>query len=177
MIIIYHDVGGAHSTQAAAWAHLNRLPEGRIPTSEELLAIPLFDKAEKKDMGRIILAGIDEYGNSVYTLGRQYSDTVVIPALKDFHKVMGGNPDELMLVNMKPTINLLMKIGGFSSRRLHLVSFGRPIVTRGTQKAYPEIMNLVQAVKREAKVHSIKPQPARKLYDEPILTINKTPRL
>ena len=74
-------------------------------------------------------------------------------------------------------INLLMKIGGFSSRRLHLVSFGRPIVTRGTQKAYPNILKLVQFVKKEALVRAKKPQRANKIYDEHILPTNKAPRL
>lgn len=150
MFIIYHDVGGAHSTQTAAWVHLNRLPKDRPPTPEEIQAIPMFDRAEKSDQGRIIEAGIDEWGNRICTLGRQYTDKITIPALQDLCNLLGKN-GEMLLVNMKDTINLLMKIGGFSSRRLHLVSFGRPIVTKGTIQAYPNILRLVDSVKMKIK--------------------------
>lgn len=151
MIIIYHDVGGAHSTQTAAFVHLNLLPKDRVPSASELMAIPRFDKAEKSDHGRIQLAGMDEYGNAVYTLGRENAEKITIPALKDLYVLLKGSLDGLILVNMKPTINLLMKIGGYSSRRLHFVSFGRPIVIKGTQKAYFNIVSLVDKVKTAIK--------------------------
>lgn len=151
MLVIYHDVGGAHSTQTAAWLHLNRLPTDRTPTAEELMAIPLFDKAEKLDHGRIKLTGVDEWGNNVYTLGREYTDGITVPALEDLHTILTGSCDDLILVNMKPTINLLMKIGGYSSRRLKFVNLGRPIVIKGTQQAYPNIVRLVESVKNEIR--------------------------
>jgi hypothetical protein len=147
LIIIYHDVGGAHSTQTAAALHLNLLPQDRIPTAEEFMALPRFDRAEKKDHGRIQLAGIDEFGNTVYTFAREYTEKVTIPALKDLYVLIKGDLNGLILVNMKPTINLLMKIGGYSSRRWHLVKFGRPIVIKGTQKAFFNIVRLVDQVK------------------------------
>lgn len=151
LIIIYHDVGGAHSTQTAASLHLNLLPKDRVPTAEELMALPRFDRAEKSDHGRIQLTGIDEYGNTVYTLGREYTEKMTITALKDLYVLLKGDLDGLIIVNMKPTINLLMKIGGYSSRRLHLVNFGRPIVIKGTQKAFFNIVSLVDQVKEAIK--------------------------
>lgn len=151
MIVVYHDVGGAHSTAAAANIHINKLPIDRVATEEELLNLPTFDKVTKADMGHLIYIGEDELKNKVYTLGRQYKPNLVIPAVKDMYSIVEPNKDELVLVDTMPTVNLLMKIGGFSSRRLHWVSFGRPIVTKGTQQAYMDIVNIVKGVKNSLK--------------------------
>lgn len=151
MIVVYHDVGGAHSTAAAANIHINKLPMDRVATKEELLKLPTFDKMTKADMGHLIYIGDDEYKNKVYTLPRQYKPNLVIPAIKDMHSILEPNVDDLIIVDTMPTVNLLMKIGGFSSRRLHWVSFGRPIVIKGTQQAYMDIVNIVKGVKNNLK--------------------------
>lgn len=151
MIVIYHDVGGAHSTATAANIHINKLPMDRVATKEELLSLPTFDKMKKSDMGHLIYIGDDEYKNRVYTIGRQYRPELVIPAIEDLHSILEPNINDLMIIDTMPTVNLLMKIGGFSSRRLHLVSFGRPIVTKGTQDAYMDIVNVVKGVKNTLK--------------------------
>jgi len=46
-----------------------------------------------------------------------------------------------------------MNIGRFTSRRLQWVSFGRPFVTKGTQQAYMDIVNIVKNVKNNMKNH------------------------
>ncbi|SHK38567.1 DUF3189 family protein [Desulforamulus aeronauticus] len=147
MLIIYYDVGGAHSVQTAAGIHLNVLPQEGSPQPAELFKMKKFDNITKADYGRIIYAGTDEWGNNVYTLSCQYASPVVVPAIRDMHRLAGGNPHELLMVSTLGTINTLMKIGGFTSRRLKWVSFGRPIVVRGTLQAYPQIALLVSEVK------------------------------
>lgn len=69
----------------------------------------------------------------------------------DMHYILHGNNKGLFLVDTKPVVNLLMNIGGFTSRKLHWVSFGRPIVTKGTQQAYMNIVNVVKDVKNNIK--------------------------
>ncbi|GAB6181802.1 DUF3189 family protein [Desulfotomaculum defluvii] len=147
MYIIYYDVGGAHSVQTAAGIHLDILPMEGTPKPEDLFKMKKFDNTSKTDYGRIIYAGTDEFGNRVYTLSCQYASPVVVPAIRDMHQIAGGNPRELLMVSTLGTINLLMKIGGFTSRRLKWVSIGRPIVIKGTIQAYPEIATLVKEVK------------------------------
>jgi hypothetical protein len=58
-----------------------------------------------------------------------------------------GSTDGLLIADTMPAVNTLMKIGGFSSRRLHLVSFGRPIVAYGSLAAYKNICKLVEQIK------------------------------
>ncbi|MBS4539631.1 DUF3189 family protein [Clostridium sp. D2Q-11] len=147
MHIIYHCVGGTHSSAIAAAIHLGMLPNDKKPQLNELMDFPFFDKLKKDQQGRILLRGIDEKGNQVYTISRQFAPELVIPAIIDSYTIAGGNLDNLLLIDTMPAVNLLMKIGGFSSRRLHLVSFGRPIVAKGTLQAYEDLIKIVKDTK------------------------------
>jgi hypothetical protein len=149
MIVIYHDVGGAHSSAIAANIHINSLPYDKVPDKSEILNLPTFDKIEKRDHGHLLYMGVDEFGCSVYTLSRQYQEKLVIHAITDMYKALNRDTNYLYIVSTSPTVNTWMKIGGFSSRRLHWVKFGRPIVTYGTLKAYPQIVELVKDVKNK----------------------------
>lgn len=147
MNIIYHDVGGSHSSVIASYIHLNKLPCDRIPTSQEILDIPMFDKTKSKHIGRLILHGIDEFGNKIYTLSRLYHKHTVINAIRSIPSMIGMNENELLLVDTSPAVNYLMKLGGGSSRRFGMIKFGRPIVAYGTTKAYQDILDIVNKVK------------------------------
>jgi hypothetical protein len=153
MIVIYHDIGGAHSSAVAANIHVNKLPMDKIPDKAEVLNLPTFDKITKQDYGRLLYIGTDEFGAKVYTLSRQYKPDLVIPALSDMYNLLNGSLEGLFFADTSPTVNNLMKIGGFSSRRLNWVSFGRPIVTRGTLDAYMNISALVRITKEYMKKH------------------------
>ncbi len=120
-----------------------------IPSKHDFLGISFYDTLEKCDRGKIILRGIDERNHRIYTLSRQFSPHLVIPAIQDMWKVLEQKDEELMIVNTLPAVNTLMKIGGFSSRRLKWVSFGRPIVIKGTQSTYMNIVKIVQQTKEK----------------------------
>lgn len=153
MIVIYHDIGGTHSSATAANIHVNRLSEDRVPDKQTLLSLPTFDRITRNDWGRLIYIGDDEFGVKVYTLCRQYASSIVISAITDIYNIINnttGN-EGLFLVNTSPTVNSWMAIGGFMSRRLNMVAIGRPIVTMGTIKAYMNIVNIVRTVKSEIR--------------------------
>lgn len=147
LYIIYHDVGGTHSTVAAAAIHLHMLSMDRTPSFSEILDLPLFDQLEKKDHGRLIYHGTDEYGHSIYTISRQYAGPLVTNAIMTVCPMINQNEKEVLCINTSPAVNTFMRIGGGSSRRFGLVAFGRPIVTYGTIKAYPKIVEIVKKVK------------------------------
>ncbi|WP_411680507.1 DUF3189 family protein [Clostridium thailandense] len=149
MIVVYHDVGGTHSTATAANIHIGKLPIDSIPTKEQLVNLPTFDKLTKSQMGTLLYIGEDEFGTKVYTIGRKYKPKLVIPAIESMYAIAHGNTNDLLVIDTHPTVNIWMKIGGFSSRALNLVSFGRPIVTYGTLKAYEDISNIVRKVKQQ----------------------------
>jgi hypothetical protein len=153
MIVIYHDIGGAHSSAVAANIHINKLPMDKVPNKNQILNLPTFDKITKKDYGRLIYIGVDEFGAKVYTISRQYKPELVIPAISDMYNILNRSLEGLFFADTSPCVNNLMKIGGFSSRRLNWVSFGRPIVTKGTLDAYTNIAVLVRNTKEYMQKH------------------------
>ena len=128
--------------------HLGMLPKSRTATNREILSIPYYDNITSKHYGRIIHRGIDEYGNSIYTLSRQFSGKLMIRALTDLSVILSGNENQVVLVNVSPAVNTVMKIGGFLSRKLHLVWPGRTIVLWGSRRAYMDIAGIVQRTKK-----------------------------
>jgi hypothetical protein len=151
MHIIYHCVGGAHSSAIASAVHLGMLPNNRVATAQEFLSIPYFDTVTKKEYGRIMHRGTDEFGNHVYTLSRQFYPQLVIRALMDLSIILTDNDNEVIFVDASPAVNTTMKIGGFLSRRINIVSIGRPIVIRGSQQAYMSIVKIVEQTKNKFK--------------------------
>lgn len=148
MIVVYYDVGGAHSTAVAANIHVNKLPSDRVPDKKEILDLPTFDKVQKKDRGHLMYIGEDEFGARIFTVGMFSQDKLMIPSVCDMYEIMNGTREGLYLIGTMPVVNIWMKIGGFSSRSLNLVSFGRPIVTYGTIQAYMKIAAIVDSVKK-----------------------------
>lgn len=150
MNIIYCCSGGTHSSLTAAFIHLNQLPIDKVPSKEEILKTP-FDTIEPQDVGRIIYRGTDEFGNKIFTLSKKKAGEIVIPALIDLNRLLGFEPDNLQIANTHPAVNLLMKIGGFTSRGLKLTRLGRPIVLYGTLKTYNNLIDIVKSVKGNLK--------------------------
>ena len=69
--IIYHCYGGSHSSVIAAALHLKWIDKDRLPSEEEMMAIPYYDKTDNGDFGSILFIGIDESGNEIYVLGKK----------------------------------------------------------------------------------------------------------
>ncbi len=153
MIVIYHDVGGAHSSCTCANIHTHKLSMDRIPSEEEILKLPTFDKITKADYGRLIYIGTDEFGAKVYTLCRMRSKKFVIPAISDMYQLSNGDMKGLILADTSPTVNHLMRVGGISSRVFGLVSIGRPIAAKGTVQAYSQMVDLVKTTKEYMSKH------------------------
>lgn len=153
MNIVYHCVGGTHSSAIAAAIHLEQLPKYQKPSKQEILSVPYFDSLNKEDQGKILFRGKDSLNNSIFTLSRQFVPQLVLPAIKDAWELAGGKLEDLMLVNTMPSVNTLMRIGGFSSRRLGLASIGRPIVTLGVINAYEDILKIVTDTQKAIDIH------------------------
>ncbi|MGI5911508.1 MAG: DUF3189 family protein [Syntrophomonadaceae bacterium] len=142
MKIIYHCYGGSHSSVIAAALHLGLLPKNRIPTRDELMAIPYYDKTTNTDFGSIRFMGVDEYRNEVYVLGKKGMGDRYSNILMGIADILGCK-DQLITVNCMNRVNWAMKIGGFSSRKIGIISLGRPVLVRGSQSAFMELVNLV----------------------------------
>ena len=149
MHVIYHCVGGAHSSVVASAIHLKKLPSDKIPTVDDLLNISYFDAMTIKDRGKIIYRGTDEDGHRIYTMSRQFVPHLVVPVIEDTWRLLNGDLDNVLLVSTLCTVNFLMRLGGFTSRRMNWVAFGRPIVARGTLQTYPNLIKIVYETKQK----------------------------
>ncbi|MFO7819951.1 MAG: DUF3189 family protein [Halanaerobacter sp.] len=154
MKIIYYCYGGTHSSVLAAAIHTGQLKGDQIPNKKEINSLFLYDKVEQKQLGRPFFYGKDEFGNLVYVLGLGAKKSLLKEFLLDYLKLFEINSKDIFLVSAYPYVNYLTKLGGILSRRLGLVSLGRPIVTYTLQKLYPEYNKLVTEVK--AKLKNIK---------------------
>ncbi len=152
MIIIYHCFGGSHSSVAAAALHLGLLDSRKIPTEEDLIRIPYYDKTTDADFGSIRYMGTDTDNNHIYVFGKRSFNNRYAAVLMGVAK-MFGDQDYLIMVDCMKRVNWSMKFGGFTSRRLGLIAIGRPIVSWGTRKAFANLVNLVEITKVKTLGH------------------------
>ena len=150
MKVVYHCFGGTHTSAVAAAIHLGRLPRDRIPRPDELLQLPLFDRVPPSGWGQLTELGQDRAGHRVFVMGRGPGGAATVRALLSGFRLAGGPAanDGLLLVDTLRAANWWMRIGGYLSRRMGLVRLGRPLVIWGTQKAYPQLVRLVQQVEQ-----------------------------
>jgi hypothetical protein len=157
MIYIYNDYGGTHTTALAAAYHLKEIIQSeRKLTKEEILNVNYFNKLTKDDSGKIIFHGIDENGDSVYTLGRR-SSKIVVPALKNLSFILQNKHqfhEKIIFSNTSPTVPFVMSIGGFLSRQLKIDFIGVPLLIIGAKQCCDNIFRLVENTKQIGKFSS-----------------------
>ena len=151
LIYIYNDYGGTHTTSLAAAYHLKQLPQSeRKLTREEILNVRYFNKLTKDDFGKLILHGIDEEGNPVYTIGRK-RNKYVVPALMEmvllFQERFHVN-EKIIFSNTSPTVPIPMSLGGFFSRGLKIDFIGVPLLVVGAKMCCDNIYRLVENTKQ-----------------------------
>ncbi|WP_282942851.1 DUF3189 family protein [Paenibacillus sp. RC67] len=154
MIYIYNDYGGTHTTSLAAAYHLNRLPVNRKLTKEEIVSVDYFNKLQTSDMGKLIFHGVDENGDSVYTVGRG-SSKVVVPALKNLSVILQDrfqSNETIVFSNTSPTVPFAMTIGGLFSRRLKIDFIGVPLLVIGAKQCCQNILQLVTHTKNTKNI-------------------------
>ena len=153
MIYIYNDYGGTHSTSMAAAYHLKKTSGDHPLTKEEILNIPYFNKLTSADIGKLIFHGVDELGDSVYTLGRK-SSKYVVPSLQSLSLLLQEKykgEEKIIFSNTSPTVPVPMSLGGFFSRGLKIDSIGVPLLVAGAKICFKDIIRLVDHTKNTAK--------------------------
>lgn len=144
MKVVFHCYGGTHASPVAAALYLGRMDERRRPSVRQLASLALFDRVSPRDFGRLLPVGEDQAGNQVYVLGCGRYPEIVLRTLEGFQALLGAEPDELVLADVYPVINPLMRVGGYTSRVLGWVSLGRPLVALGTVLAFPKLVALAR---------------------------------
>jgi len=148
MKVFYCCYGSAHSSVVAAAIHLGLLPSDRLPDAKEFLVLPHFDKTESFEIGTPFFMGRDEYNSEVYILGMGGERALIKRAILSFLGHAGIDTRDIMLIDTLRNVNLITKIGGFTSRRLGLVAIGRPLTVFGIKQKYGDFVKLVRDVKK-----------------------------
>jgi len=145
--IVYHCFGGSHSSVTAAALHLGLIPETRLPTAAELNKIPYFDQQLAEDHGDFKYMGTDKEGNPVYIVGKRNLGPMFEPLIRGLARVFSIPQDDILVVDTMPCVNWIMVVGGILSRKLGIVSVGRPIVIHGTRQSHGNFVKLTDQVK------------------------------
>jgi hypothetical protein len=145
---IYFCWGSAHSSITAASVHLGRLPLERRPSVREVMNVPKFDWLPNRRTGHLMLMGLDSNGNEVYALGLGRHHANYKYLISRYLELLGLTPADYRLLNCLPCVNGLTRIGGFSSRSLGAVWFGRRLAAWGVTLSYRHYTRLVSVAKR-----------------------------
>lgn len=151
MKVFYYCYGSAHSSVVASAIHLGYLPTDRIPEAKEFLKLPYYDKTNPYEIGKPFYIGDDDKGNQVFIIGMASERELVKRAIISYLKLNGKDVGQILMVNTLRNVNIKTKLGGFLSRRLGFVSFGRPLTIKGIQEEYVNFVDMVTGVKLKLK--------------------------
>jgi hypothetical protein len=150
MKVVYYCYGRAHSSVTAANLHLGNLPMDRRPAPGEIMHQPLFDRAEDYEVGEFRLMGTDEWGHAIYVVGLAGGREAMARGMRDFLRVAGVDDAELLLEDALISAGVLLRIGGYSSRRLGWIWFGRRLCALGVWLNYSRFVAHVRRVRQAA---------------------------
>ncbi|WP_353894381.1 DUF3189 family protein [Proteinivorax hydrogeniformans] len=144
MKIIYNCYGGSHSSVLSGYIHCGIIEKDKVPSAKKLLSLAYYDSQKADDHGIVQYIGTDSKGNRVYSVGLESEAVFSRKCVKNIAAIMGISCEEYVFVDTMPAVNWFMRIGGFLSRALGLKAVGRPLVIFGTQRAFFDIINLVE---------------------------------
>jgi hypothetical protein len=146
--VIYHCYGGAHASPTAAAIHLGIIAADQLPRFSDFRKIPYFDWMTNHNHGKMIQVGRDEADHEVFILARRNQPKLAVNWIKELVRLEGGDPEVYHFVDCVQLYNPFMVTGGFSSRAMGWVSFGRPLVTFGTILSFPKLVGIVHRTKK-----------------------------
>ena len=151
MKLFYCCYGGAHTSVTCASIHLHYLPENRIPEFAEFRSVPFYDKMDNCKLGTPVYVGTDEMGWDIYIIGMKHAKQLVIPAVKSYLNACGVDQTDFLLANALVELHPITSVGGVLTRRLGIVSIGRPMTVWGIRRSYRRLVRLVRRVKKNLK--------------------------
>ncbi len=147
MNYIYFCWGSAHSSVTAAAVHLRHLTGSKRPSVSQVMQIPRFDLTPNAEVGSLFHMGRDDEGNDVYVLGLGAEHKSYCYLVDQYLAFLGLRPTDYRLANCLPCVDWFTRIGGFSSRSLNLVWFGRRLAAFGVRRRFPVYVGLVERVR------------------------------
>ena len=94
-----------------------------------------------------------ERGNNVYIAALGPGRQATLSALKLMLQECGVSELNSLIVNALSCVNLEVRVGGFLSRRLGLVSIGRPMCARGIIRHFKCFVSLVAEARAACQIN------------------------
>lgn len=149
MNYVYYCFGGAHTSVTCAAIHLGLLPR-EVPTASEVMSFPWFDRGLTSEIGTPRLLGVDGDGHNVYFVGLGLYRRQMVALAKAIIS-MKGKSEDYLFVNSLAGVHVFTRVGGFTSRRLNLVRWGRYIAAMGIRLRWARLQQTVAEAKAEVR--------------------------
>jgi hypothetical protein len=133
----------------AAYIHLKKLPQNRIPSMEEILMIPEFDQLSSGDFGVPYFIG--EISNcQIYVISFNFKISIALQTIKNILFQRGVDFSKWHFFDVsknKNTHNMFIWVGELLSRKSIIRPLGKYIIGIGIQKSYRQIIEMVNLAK------------------------------
>lgn len=144
---VYHCFGATHSSLVAASLHAGKLPaQGRL-SPQDICRVPGFDARTPADIGRAVYVGEGGGGQPVFAIGLGPARRALAMALAGTLRYSPPGGPQVVLADALSCVSPLVKLGGYLSRRLHLVTVGRYLAARGISHSTGGLRRTVEGVR------------------------------
>lgn len=133
----------------AAAIHCGLLSQRRLPSYQEMTALPYYDRTDPKQVGEPYFMGCDEHHNKIYFMGLWSQRQNLTASIRCLLDSAGVDRCQYLFQDAFPLINFSTKLGGLLSKRYRLTSLGRKITVWGMRRQYWRFVELVARVKAD----------------------------
>ena len=151
MKVFYHCYGSSHTSVVAAAIHVGGLAPDRLPRLGEIQDVPHFDRIRAAELGTVFVSGRGPDGEEVLVVGFGPGRKIVREAVLSLLELKDVPPNDYLLVDALDGANWMVRIGGMLSRRLGLVSIGRPLAALGIRLMFRRLVRLVEKTQAEVR--------------------------
>jgi hypothetical protein len=131
----------------AAYIHLQKLSEDRIPFIQEILTISEFDNNKIRDYGVPYFIGQDPENHQIYVINFAADSELALQTIFNILNQRGWNPLDWHFFNVGESYSMLIKVGQVISSKLKIHSVGKYIVAIGIQRSYFQLLKTVKSLK------------------------------
>lgn len=136
--VLYSCYAGTHSSVLAASLHL-----GLLDCQRRVCDLPFFDRRVSAEIGVPALVGVDQHGSEVYAMGTGWLSARLEKPLCDLIEVASPGA-RACVCSVRGFLDLTARVGGFVSRRCHMVWPGRELIAASLARKIPDMERAVR---------------------------------
>lgn len=141
MKVFYVCRTGCHTSLLAAFLHLGYINHNHTE-AKKIYSLSGYDKNNPDDIGKPLLAGIDDQNHEIYTIGVAWANQLMIRAASELMVIMNVGPDEWKIIDTSSSSSNWTAIGQLA-KRFHLNMLSKAFFYLGARKELPRLKNVV----------------------------------